>query len=771
MDKLVSIIIPTYWKFDTLIKECTDSIIKNTTKEMLDQMEIIMVANGSPDGTDIKVEELTKTNLNLFRSIISKEQLGFVKASNAGAKIAVGKYMLFVNDDVVFLDWQTPNEWIDRMMKPFLENPKMGATGPLALFDGWSGHRFIVGFCLLTPSELFRKHGYFDEIYVPAGGEDVNYCTALQVEDGLEVLQTANTVYNGSTNASDFPIWHKDNKSYGTIAEYRDVICPRNGLINLQRWNKHAKINLGSGGSLIREYVNVDLHDKRAQLFYDIEKPMPEFPDNCADEIVASHVFEHLNPYTVVDTLKEWLRILNSGGRLVMEMPHIVKQCQWLVDSATIPEKKKDFYDNIAMIYGTINTFNEPGKSSPHLYGWCEETVKEQLERAGYTDIIFPNHTEWLHPGPNFRVEAKKPGDKIKIEQTSEIQLSGDLDSWTVTAAIPTKGRYHTTLPQCIISVLNQTRLPEKLVIFDDGEQKDLRQDAFYYNIFKLIEEKGIQWSVVFGRKKGMADIDQVIIEKCDTSWIWRLDDDNVADSNVLARLLDVAKKDEKIGALASCAIMVNGHNKVWHKISSGVIQDIYFSPNVQWDKFDGIRETDHLHNTFLYRRKLASHGYNTNLSPVGHREETMFTYGIKKQGYKLVVVGDVVTWHMKQDDGGIRSYEVEQNMKKDEAIFTALMKADGIQFRETKIIALDNGIGDHYAFKNILLELRKKYGRIILATCYPDVFHDCPDIIQISIQDIKDLGHNMVDYSVYEWMVKNNWNKSIVEAFRKMYL
>lgn len=763
MKKLVSIIIPTWNHWKDLTKECIDSIIRNTSMEILAKIEIIVVSNGSTDETQEELELLSKNYPELITGLIFKEQLGFLRSSNAGAKIANGKYLLFMNNDVVILDWGNQDEWFNRLVNPIEEDTKIGGVGPLVINDEYTNWKFIVGFCLLTPKELFEKYGRFDDEYAPAGHEEIDYCIKLQ-NDGYLLHQCAVTTYNGKTNVSDYPIWHKENQSYKDVPEYGNVIVKRNGLKNLIKWGKHIKLNFGAGGVEFPGYMSVDLFDSRSKILMDVTKKL-EFKDNSIDEIVASHLFEHLNPYTIVDTLREWKRVLIPGGKLAMEMPHILECAKLLLNTSS----KKEIYDLLfTSFYGVCNTKddgNNANITAPHLFGWWEDGVKEQLENAGFTNIQFPS-IQWPHPGANFRVEATKPIDIEKIHKSKTVVI----EDWTVTAAIPTKGRYN-VLSSCILGVLNQTIKPTKLIIFDDGEQKDLRQDPMFQNIFKLLDTKGIEWKVVFGKRKGMAEIDQLIVETCETHWIWRLDDDNYPEPNVLERLIEVARDDDTIGALASCAIVPKNTNSTWHKISSGDIRDIYDSPNVQWDTFDGIREVDHLHNTFLYRRKLSTHGYNTALSPVSHREETMFTWGIKKQGYKLVVVGDVITWHNQQSDGGIRSYEVSENMKRDESIFVKEMASDNVGFRQTKIMVLDTGIGDHYVFKCILSKLRQKYGRLILAVCYPEVFHDEIDITFISIQDAKNLGCNFDEANVYRWMAMNNWDKHIQQAYEAMYL
>ena len=56
----------------------------------------------------------------------------------------------------------------------------------------------------------------------------------------------------------------------------------------------------------------------------------------------------------------------------------------------------------------------------------------------------------------------------------------------------------------------------------------------------------------------------------------------------------------------------------------------------------------------------------------------------------------------------------------------------------------------------------------IILAVCYPELFEG-ENII--SIQQAEWILGDLSKFDVYKWMVDNNWQDEIVEAFRRMYL
>lgn len=345
-----------------------------------------------------------------------------------------------------------------------------------------------------------------------------------------------------------------------------------------------------------------------------------------------------------------------------------------------------------------------------------------------------------------------------------------------VTAYISTKDRYFTSLPLAIQSIAMQTRPPDKFVLFDDGEQKDLRKELNYSYLFSILEARGISWEVRFGQRQGQVLNHEAMLRTAETDYIWRLDDDNIAEPDVLEKLVEVLDNDPKVGAVGSCVFIAGMHGAKadqYKNIFSDKIESVMFKPNLQWFKFSGNREVEHLHNTFLYR-KSAARGYELGLSPVGHREETLFTYDIFANGYKVVICGNCLTWHLRQPSGGIRSdiHKIE-SFDHDEKLFLDLMRDKyKVKIGKYKLMILNSGLGDHLVFKKVLPEIMDKYKdhKIYLACCHPDLFKEWPEITILSIWEAmiitNEPGHN-----IYRWMWSRGWEGSLEDAYRHLYL
>lgn len=86
---LVSVIIPTYNRKD-IVLEAIKSVLNQTVKNF----EVIVVDDGSTDGTKEYLE-----SLNLPIKIISKKNGGVASARNEGIKFAQRKYVAFLDSD------------------------------------------------------------------------------------------------------------------------------------------------------------------------------------------------------------------------------------------------------------------------------------------------------------------------------------------------------------------------------------------------------------------------------------------------------------------------------------------------------------------------------------------------------------------------------------------------------------------------------------------------------------------------------------------------
>lgn len=393
-----SIVIPTYNHCDDLLKPCIESIVKYTD---MSNVEVVVVANGCVDGTREYVDSLP----SWAKLVWVDDAIGYTKATNLGIGASTGKYIVLLNNDTELLP-QPTNQWLNMLEEP-LKAEDGGLSGPLQLYDRYAGSWVLIFFCVMVKRDLFDAIGLLDEIFTPGGGEDIDFTVRANLA-GYKAVCVTETRFSPEvgTNVGQFPIWHKDNRTFRDIDEYGKFIIKRNGLINCKRYNKDIRLNLGSGGIEYEGYLSVDKYDGRANILMDITKL--DFEDGTVTELLASHVFEHLNPYHALDILKDWHRVLKPGGKLIMEMPDLERLCKAFVGAST-----GERYGLVNAIYGSVNTTGVGGDdkiTSPHLFGWWPQSLWDHLTNAGFIGIQFGDE-QLPHPpyGMNLRVEAVKP--------------------------------------------------------------------------------------------------------------------------------------------------------------------------------------------------------------------------------------------------------------------------------------------------------------------------------------------------------------------------
>lgn len=221
MNKLdLSIIIVTY-KSESTIEKCINSVY--TAADGLD-FEIFVSDNSPDDKTIDSLKKLkTKSKLHIIKN---NGNLGFSKANNVAVKKAHGKFVLFLNPDVVLQE-----NTLKGMLSFMKEKPRAGAvTCRVNLLDGklddschrgfptpwrafchfsklskvfpksriFSGYNMtymdiskthevdsLAGSFMLMPYELGERLGWWDEDFF-FYGEDLDFCYRIK-QDGYKI--------------------------------------------------------------------------------------------------------------------------------------------------------------------------------------------------------------------------------------------------------------------------------------------------------------------------------------------------------------------------------------------------------------------------------------------------------------------------------------------------------------------------------------------------------------------------------------------------------
>lgn len=136
------------------------------------------------------------------------------------------------------------------------------------------------------------------------------------------------------------------------------------------------KLHLGCGKRLWPGFVNVDLFgepDVRSDL-----KALP-FGDESADEIHAIHVWEHFHIHECEAVMREWMRVLKPGGKLVLEMPCKDKVFALIRAGEERPQLVMwPFFSNPAAVKSEYDL---------HKWLWGLQDIAQFLAHMGFVDI------------------------------------------------------------------------------------------------------------------------------------------------------------------------------------------------------------------------------------------------------------------------------------------------------------------------------------------------------------------------------------------------
>ena len=392
-----------------------------------------------------------------------------------------------------------------------------------------------------------------------------------------------------------------------------------------------------------------------------------------------------------------------------------------------------------------------------------EKLVTDRIMKSGSDGIfLFDSADQML--GGNWDTHGdliQSGGTKLKHEVDIPVMVKSNKPR--VLCYVCTKDRFFTTLPMTITSLMLQTRVPDHLIIYEDGEHKDLNSVGYYKYLFETLARKGCTVWMDYAAGKGQHFNDERANLEVGFDYVWRFDDDEVAEPDVLERMLKHFENDKK-GDLGAVAGFVGGP-LFGQVVSTGKLENIFSEDNFQWSQGTACKEVEHLHSSFLYKPGIAH--FDLDLSPVSHRGETMFSVELRKKGLRLIADQSIKIWHYRNSEGGIRSAGNNNWMyDHDEKVFLKFLKALGY-----RMCVLNGGIGDHIAFMEVLPALQKRYPHLILSVCYPELFED-------KLRD----GDSMIsigqapipareECNVYQKMIDWHWKGTIFDAYKEIYI
>jgi GT2 family glycosyltransferase len=778
----INIIIPTYNKLEQCLKPCIESIFKHTVAE---NVNFVVVANGCTDGTH---EYLTEKRIHFIQF---DDPLGFSKAVNAGINHdRTADYYIILNNDTILQD-QSPDTWLNMLLEPFLQDESVGITGPIRNWSPEANHDFIIFFCVMISKKVIDAIGLLDESFGVGGGEDTDYCIRAK-RAGFKYVQVPN----------ETPLQPGDGRMIGTFPIFHDGEATVHDKSLVPNYHEVYKENGDKLRAMYNDQFNYGNNFERAVLGKNHDIPPAEnaryewarreiyghsiaeigcsagygyryfgsFPgckysgfDNDSD--IIKYAIENYGEYFSVLDVHDF-----SGEYDTIIAMEVIEHCE---DGKELAQKLKQYCRKLII---TV-PFNEvPGLWGPHH-------KLHRLQPKDFPDFkyCFIHRDGLISDTPN-SFEGYDCIGMVWEKGSSYKQIDYIKEPVTVGVEISTKGRYFDSLPMAIMGIINQTMKPQSLTVYDDNDSPtDLRTVAIYQNIFNTLSLNGINWRILYGNKSGQVANHQRALSEITEKYIWRIDDDEIPNHDCLQYLMETITKDNNIGAVGPL---------VWNPINpilplpefalSRLEPSIEHTP-VQWYSFDGIREVEHLHSTFLFNRIAGKElGYPAGLSVVGHREETMFTYGFILNGFRLLVDSRAKTLHFQNKDGGIRSENKADLWNHDESVFREFLKSIGREPKGDKLMVLNSGLGDSIVAIPVIGEVLEKYKKIEIKvlvsqkSVIPIILERYGKNPRLKVYHSAGVETilNPEAFNIYGYMPSRGWkNKPLIEAYREFYL
>ena len=245
-----SIIVLTWDCLEKTMK-CLESIFKFTK-----DFEVIIVDNGSTDGTVAWLRDFVIKNPDQVKLILNQTNMGFPRGNNQGLEMAKGEYIIMLNNDT----YVTPG-WIEKMEEKFTKDSFIGAVGPLSNASAGrqmikspsfkSGSEIIefskvgakkyagqsirvgrlFGWCIMTKRDIIDEIGGLDERFGRGGFEDNDLSLRLQLA-GYKLYVAIDTF-----------IFHQGQASYWKHSNLKDYMAEgeKNRELFYDKWADKEK--------------------------------------------------------------------------------------------------------------------------------------------------------------------------------------------------------------------------------------------------------------------------------------------------------------------------------------------------------------------------------------------------------------------------------------------------------------------------------------------------------------------------------------------------
>lgn len=150
---------------------------------------------------------------------------------------------------------------------------------------------------------------------------------------------------------------------------------------------KPIKLHLACGPNIVKDWVNIDILDKKGITIHDLTKPLP-YKDSSVDAIFHEHFIEHLSKAEAEAFLRDCYRVLKLGGIMRIGWPDLKK----LINAYNF--KKRKFKDYVLPHMADHRhggnwdeIFSDCLFGWEHKYAYTANHLKKVVADIGFKDV------------------------------------------------------------------------------------------------------------------------------------------------------------------------------------------------------------------------------------------------------------------------------------------------------------------------------------------------------------------------------------------------
>lgn len=203
-------------------------------------------------------------------------------------------------------------------------------------------------------------------------------------------------------------------------------------------------------------------------------------------------------------------------------------------------------------------------------------------------------------------------------------------------------------IKEAVDSILDQSIIPQKIIIVDDGSEQETKQQLATIN-HKLVD-------VIYQSNKGVSAARNKGIEQAKTEWILTLDADDYFETIFIERALDVIRSNKNISIVAS----------YYRRVGDFANSNPIIKPNGGTTKNFLVKNNGVASALFNKKCWEEVNGYDTQFDK-GY-EDWDFWISVLAKGYKMHVIPEVLfNYRIKatsRDQDALKHHDVELRTK-----------------------------------------------------------------------------------------------------------